>query len=136
MSKQKLKSQKVDVSLLMVCSAIPVFTNISASAEGTKSDVRVSLPKSPDLIAPIPEDKVVFSPENPKSQPEELSVDERVLRGSEIEVRTTKDTKDAKEEKKEVLFRGGLRFTGESGECTKVKEGFGFYWSKTECCRK
>ncbi len=105
MSKQKLKSQKVDVSLLMVCSTIPVFTNISASAEGTKSDVRVSLPKSPDLIAPIAEDKVVFPPENPKSQPEELSVDERVLRGSEMEVRTTKDTKVAKEEKK-VSFRG------------------------------
>jgi hypothetical protein len=118
----KFKFKKVDVSLLTV--AIPIFTGVSASAEGTKPNVKVGLSNSSDLVAPIQEDNVVFHGENVKSQPDELAIDEMVEFGGdnlgkqerkekekekEKEKQTTEGTEEEKKERKksnEVLLRG------------------------------
>lgn len=49
MNKQKFKQNKFDVTLLTVCSAIPILSGVSASAKSSRHFTRASLQDTPNL---------------------------------------------------------------------------------------
>ena len=128
----RFKLRKSDVTLLTVCSAIPVLTGVSASAEGTKVNVKV-VPDSSVLVAPIREDNVVFDGGNVKSHPDELAVDELVefgkVKEKEKEKLTTEDTEVTEEEGEEEGTTKDTKVTKEEKKEEK-KEGKKEEWRK------
>jgi hypothetical protein len=76
--------KKFDATLLSICSTIPVFTGVSAAAEGGSSLV-VGTPKSADnfdLVVPIQKEEIVFSPKKAISKPDDLPDLEKIEIGN------------------------------------------------------